>query len=325
MKKIILLAFIFCAISSKAQTTITSSILPVLGDSISMALDTALRYEGNSGANITWNFSNLKSVYKFKRYNVLPGSTPYSGLFPASTLARTDYLGTVYTYWKNSSTASAYYGFVEPGVVDQSFKTPITYYKFPINYNDNFTDTFTAVTNPGAITGKGKYSFKADAWGTLTLPNKTVNNTLRTKSVIYIGDSSINSYSLTTEYAWYQNGHKEPLLLISKVIVNKILTRKFVMFDYSNTIGIQVIYVVNSVKLFPNPATQSLSVSFDKSIFKGGVSIRVFDLAGKKVFQSSTEIFTSLYDLDLTAFDSGTYLLEICNRDRVVHSKFMKE
>ncbi|MFM9944001.1 MAG: T9SS type A sorting domain-containing protein [Bacteroidia bacterium] len=325
MKKIILLALILSAASIKAQTTLTNSILPVLGDSISVAMDTVLKSEGNSGANITWNFSGLKTVYKFKRYNVMPSFTPYSSLFPSASLARTDYNGIVYTYWKNSSTASMYYGFVQPAVVDQTFKTPITYYKFPINYNDNFTDTFTAVTNPGAITGKGKYSFKADAWGSLTLPNKTVTNTLRTKSIIYIGDSSINSYSLTTEYAWYQNGHKEPLLLISRVIVNKVLTRKFVMFDFSNTSGIEDLSAVNTVKLFPNPATKSLSVSIDRTQFNGGVYIRVFDMLGKKVFESPSEIFTNAYNLELSTFNCGTYLLEISTKNRVVHYKFMKE
>lgn len=313
------------AFLSNAQTTLTNSILPVVGDSISVAMDTVLKSEGNSGANITWNFSSLNSLYKFKRYIVSSGSTPYTSLFPSATLARTDYNGTVYTYWKNTGTAALYYGFVEPGVVDQSFKTPVNYYKFPINYNDNFTDTFTAVTNPGAITGKGKYSFKADAWGTLILPNKTVNNTLRTKSVIYIGDSSINSYSLTTEYAWYQNGHKEPLLLIYKVILNHEIARKFVMFDYSNAGGIDNLTAENVVKLFPNPATKSLSVSIDRTKLNGGISIKVFDMLGKKVFETPSEIFTNLYDLELSAFKSGTYLLEISNGNRIVHSKFIKE
>lgn len=326
MKKIVLIIFLFGAVSKlSAQTTLTNSILPAIGDSISVAMDTVLKSEGISGANITWNFSSLKTVYKFKRYNVLPSLTPYSSLFPLATLARTDYNGIVYTYWKNSSTSSLYYGFVEPAVVDQTFKTPITYYKFPINYNDNFTDTFTAVTNPGTITGKGKYSFKADAWGTLTLPNKTVSNTLRTKSIIYIGDSSINSYSLTTEYAWYQNGHKEPLLLISKVIVNHVLTRKFVMFDYSSTSEIEDLSETNVVNLFPNPATKSVYVSIDRTKLNGGVSIKVFDLLGKKVFETPSEIFTNVYSLELSDFNSGTYLLEVSTKDKVVHSKFIKE
>jgi hypothetical protein len=181
------------------------------------------------------------------------------------------------------------------------------------------------VTNPGTITGKGKYSFKADAWGTLTLPNKTVSNTLRTKSIIYIGDSSINSYSLTTEYAWYQNGHKEPLLLISKVIVNHVLTRKFVMFDYSSTSGIEDLSETNAVNLFPNPATKSLSVSIDRTKLNGGVSIKVFDLFGKKVFETPSEILTNVYNLELSDFNSGTYLLEVSTKDKVVNSKFIKE
>ena len=228
-------------VMTKAQPTILSNVLPAIGDTILMSLDSTLVAPGNSGSNVTWDFSSsIKQDIFIERVYLDPTQTQYGLSFPNAKLCRTDGIGSVYSYWDNTNAnKSIYYGFVEKNIYDQNYNAlPLNYYKFPITYGNSYVDSISALTNPGALVGAGKY---------LKLPNKTITNVLRTKSLIYVGDSSpsVNSYSLTTEYAWYQSSKKEPLLVISSVIINHVLHKKFVIFDNSPASAISEIEIID--------------------------------------------------------------------------------
>jgi hypothetical protein len=287
--KNIFTAFIllFLVTTIKAQPQIYSNVLPVKGDTILMSLDSTLVPPGSSGANVTWDFStSIKQDIFIERVYLDPANTPYAVQFPNAKLCRTDGIGSVYSYWDNSNTSkSIYYGFVEKNIYDQNYHAlPLNYYRFPLIYGQSTVDSISAVTNPGGLVGPGKYKFNADGWGTLKLPNKTVPNVLRTKSLIYIGDSNppVNSYSLTVEYAWYQAFKKEPLLVISSVVIDHNLHKKFVIFDNTSKVNVNEANIAESIQIYPNPTHDLLYLDITNSKSNDAVEISIFDVQGKE-------------------------------------------
>lgn len=329
--KNIFTAFIllFVVTSIKAQPQIYSNVLPVKGDTILMSLDSILVPPGVSGANVSWDFStSIKQDIFIERVYLDPANTPYSTKFPNAKLCRTDGIGSVYSYWDNSnSTKSVYYGFVEKNIYDQNYNTlPLSYYKFPITYGQSFTDTISAVTNPGALVGPGKYIFNADAWGSLKLPNKTVPNVLRTKSLIYIGDSNppVNSYSLTIEYAWYQPFKKEPLLVISSVVIDHNLHKKFVIFDNTSVVGVNENKLTESINLYPNPASDLLYLEINNLNINDDIDISIFDDQGKEQKHLKLLKTNVLNPIDISNLPKGIYMVNLVVGNKVFSKKISK-
>lgn len=301
--------FIFCLTKVFAQPTITASVLPVKGDTVILGLDTILQPPGVSGSNVTWDFSYLTQHILSSRIYVDPSATPYASEFPAATLARTDAIGSLYTYWKNVGNTSTYFGFVEPGVSShQNYDSiSVNYYTFPINYNDASVTNFYSTTNPGNIKGAGKYYFNADGWGTLKLPHRTVNNVLRTKSVLYIGDSTVNSYSLTKEYAWYSPGQKDALLVISSVLLNGTLHRKYVFFDNHYNTGINTIEAANQIHIYPNPSNGMISI--DSKLSNDKSTVECYDYTGRLLLCKEIEQPHEM--IDLSVFGKGLFIIKV--------------
>lgn len=73
------------------------------------------------------------------------------------------------------------------------------------------------------------------------------------------------------------------------------------------------------VKLYPNPATNTLNVLVDESQVK---TIAVTDMTGKIVMQQS--VIGSLNVLQVASLSSGMYLLQISNGQQVASQKFYK-
>jgi hypothetical protein len=331
MRKLYILLYItFISFALQSQPVITTNVLPVIGDTILMSFDSTLIPAGASGANVSWDFSSiLHQDFVFARVYLNPVNTPYSSTFPNAKLCRTDGIGSAYSFWDNTNPSkSVCYGFVEPNYYTQHYNNlPLNYYKFPIAYGNSYVDSISAVTNPGNLTGAGKYYFNADAWGSIKLPNKTVSNVLRTKSVLYIGDSSIavNSYSLTTEYAWYQASKKEPLLVISSIIINHVLYKKFVLFDNNSSTGIDNRDITEIFKVIPNPAKDNVIINFETSIFDKNFELSIYDVLGKKQFTKQLINLNDSKSLDISFLSKGLYIVKITDGKQVYQQKMIKE
>lgn len=326
-KAILFKSIIFCCLlfsyTVRSQTTITQFVIPAVGDSSILSVDTVMQSEGAFGTNVTWNFSTLQSNYTTKRLYKLPSQTPYDSICLGANLVRTDETGSFYTFWNSSATNLTYFGFVQPGLQSQTYNAnPIDYYHFPINYNDTFTDSLTAYTIPGFLTGNGIYSFHADAYGSLQLPNQTFNNTLRVKSIYYIGDSTAGSYSLTTEFAWYDANTKEPLLVIEKVVVDSVLVTSYMLFNNDAPLGIEnSLTNAISTNIFPNPVNDKL---FIQSAY-APQDIYILNIMGERVQVEQTKNSNDV-ELNVSTLKSGIYFLILNFKDGThISKKFIKE
>src|SRR5436190_1652148 len=149
MKTNILLVFLlFPALQTFSQVTLTNSINPAAGNQQNIVdCDTNGVFQGNGGANQTWNFTSLSRLDSNILRWVNSASTPYSSQFSTSDVAST-MDDKSYNYFKTSSVNLFTNGTAFPGEVI-SDTDPELYMQYPFTYNSTFTDNFTADYNTG--------------------------------------------------------------------------------------------------------------------------------------------------------------------------------
>ena len=282
----------FGYIDGKAQITLDNSYKPAIGDSYtSYAADTSGIFEGNSGANQNWNFSSL-SIFGAP-LNVI-NDDPANGLgnsnFPGATLMQV--IDDAYIYVKEEGNSYFAMGmYTEEALRKYSDMQKVM--QFPFGFNSSFTDNFRSTTTieDMEIRSHGNVTVTSDAWGTITLPSGTYNNSLRVKTILNSTDTMVTTGgtfvfgSTTTTYSWYISGMKVPVMSITYV-VNDFSSFKSVEYvtEFSTAI-INPIGIAEDYKLeqnYPNPFNPSTTINF--SITRPGfTSLKVYDMLGKEV------------------------------------------
>lgn len=91
----------------------------------------------------------------------------------------------------------------------------------------------------------------------------------------------------------------------------------------SEQIKILVNRPVRSIKIYPNPISGQLTLSFDKTL--ENAIVRVYDQSGKSVFESADQDGTML-QLDISEFPKGNYLINVeDNHYNYYSTKFTKK
>ena len=234
--KLLLIALFFC-VSVKAQITVTSSDMANVGDNIlySTSAVNVSSMLNDTGANRTWDFSNL--VPNFQDYasfkSAINTNIAYALAFSSSnygvqdpdisfTFASATNVFSFYT--KSPNYVADGRGFTVSALpLTQPYIGKDLIYKFPLEYGNS--DTSSYYTNSvnlvvASIASTGKRINIVDGWGTLTTPYGTFD-CIRIKSIVKETDTlSVTtpvSFSLPiahnkTEYKWFTNGKKIPIL-----------------------------------------------------------------------------------------------------------------
>jgi hypothetical protein len=80
---------------------------------------------------------------------------------------------------------------------------------------------------------------------------------------------------------------------------------------------------INQLQLFPNPAGNSVTLKLTNQPIQ---RIAIYDLQGRIVYLQELESSSSRYDIDLSSFNSGLYIVQVESRDGIVSSsKFIKK
>jgi len=89
-----------------------------------------------------------------------------------------------------------------------------------------------------------------------------------------------------------------------------------------DNVGVEDIQAVNDLHVYPNPATDILHISFS-SKENTMLNIRLLNITGQPVYSSDLSSFSGGYDqdLDLKAFPTGVYFLEIITFKGTVNKK----
>jgi hypothetical protein len=82
----------------------------------------------------------------------------------------------------------------------------------------------------------------------------------------------------------------------------------------------------SAIKLFPNPANESLSINFASLPVMDIKSINIFSIDGRKmeINYSVHSIKNNTLIVDISAIDAGTYCIIIITEENIFNSKFVK-
>ncbi len=233
-----------------AQTpiTINSSDMPVVGDTLrySTAGTTGLNastISTNTGANYTWNFSNLVPTDQLLQSFKSSSATPYLLYFAGMVgYKRADSISlgpiTQKNVWDFYKTVATKYtiegtGFSVSGIpLASDYSDPDELYNFPLNYADIDSGTFsvsTSIPTLGSLTQAGKRKNIVDGWGKITTPFGTFD-AIRVRSIVTETDTIkiVTPFPFTlpfpnnrVEYRWLAKGVHIPML---EIVVNNGVT-----------------------------------------------------------------------------------------------------
>lgn len=239
---------------------------------------------GNGGADQTWDFSGVASLGTSTFSCVTPASTPRAADFPASTVATGQ--SSIYNYYTGTSSELQIDGYAYPTMVIP-MSDPEKVLTYPFSYNSTFTDAFAATYTSGTntIRRSGTVTVMADGYGTLKLPNGTLNNVLRVKTVESYADSigsAQNSQATTTTYSWYLPGMHYAVLALSTVSFNgTIVNRSGQYLDNSTSVIEQSVMTAPGAEVYPNPCSSYVTISVPTYLTNATISI--YTIQGQRV------------------------------------------
>lgn len=320
-----------------AQPVITSSFNPAPGDSYKYHPVTTPIAPGNSGANVTWDFSSIAMVYNpLGGVYMSPSATPYVNDFPGSNVAFEAYyvVGTFHYYETTSAKLEKKGEASVQGVA--VYDVPQTIITYPFTYNTTTTSNYSCVSLIGTTTQTltGLWEAHGDAYGTLILPSGTYNNVLRVK----ITNEYTKEYSDASptqgvdgeEYWWVSTTSKAPLLRITK----EYYSDDGVLFDslHIRFIADEVSGInhpdqsVSNLNIYPNPASDLLNLTFDiqkSTLF----TLDLYSADGKIIRSYEPEQFfpgNHRKELLLEDITPGFYMLRVGAGDNFRMMKFIK-
>lgn len=331
-KNLLLSSFVISALSVGAQITITTSDMPVAGQTYIMANDTTVTSYGSAGTNQTWNFATWANQSTDTTIFENPSSVPGSSFFPTATLGIDG--GDGASFMKNSSSQIdilGFYGDFGFGPMAVQFTPPQKFLSFPSNYLTTYNGTSKYelaffIGQPGLDSMKVKasinYTSTIDAWGSLTTPVNSNVSSLRQKYIEISTDSTFllptgqpwmfnpptqgnpnPRVDTTNNYRWWSNTKKFP---VAEVIADGNNVVSSASYLLSMQVGVnEQVMTKNEVSVFPNPASDKINIT--------GISTEsylvIFDVNGKlmersRLKKNNTTINTANYE-------NGIYFYQI--------------
>tara|TARA_B100000508_G_scaffold140651_1_gene142630 strand:- start:22887 stop:23921 length:1035 start_codon:yes stop_codon:yes gene_type:complete len=331
-----------------AEAQVKYSDMPKIGDSYSMhVFDASAITVSGAGEGQTWDYSTMAKSDSFDLKVGDPKDQPEASSYTDADIAITNnYFGANGVsrhdlnihYYKTSSSTLTKIGRVDKSqptggsiIFINTFGNEEIQMKFPIEYGsknlDAWDGSFTSLGSP-VTWSAGQNAYEVDATGTLKLPGKTINNVLRVKRTRKY--TSTNSFTGTRVvekkmYEWYVPGIPFPLLTIVENVVSAGNTKEgYVMAEkeYKNldqTIGTRELAKQKSdVKVFPNPASDHITIAMDKEASVKKVAI--VDLTGKTMLNvpDSETIGNEPVTLNTTQLKPGIYYLRVSNANNEI-------
>lgn len=337
MKKILcsILLLTGLATGAYAQDSLTAAGQnPVLGQVfIANTCDTTGVTEGASGAGVSWNFSGLTVTSMDTGIAVTCASTPNCSMFPGSTIAIKSNTGTTVNYAIATASAYSQNGYYNSAAQYATFSDPLDQLHYPMHYLDSFVDTYAGIINytstiPITAHENGTVQVKYDAFGTLTLPDTTYYNAMRTHSYQLFVDSAsvfgidtVASFILHS-YTWYvKNIHSAVLTIMTTDQVGGGIHSKIVNYGkrYTGPLGVTNINgTAVTLNVYPNPSTGMVNITLGGAV-AGSEQITLTDLLGRQVAQIPGGSRHISYDA--SALPKGLYLVRMQSGAQVTTTK----
>lgn len=311
-----------------AQPTLTANAnIGTAGNDVFMYEGTATT-PGVPGPNATWNFSTIGQANNSTTHWKSCAQVGDCSTYPGTTVVAQRTIGT--TYYIGNTNLSVK-GEIVSGI-PIVYSNPKDVLHFPFAYGTSFTDayqaTFTTSGNP--VYRNGSNYVEADGYGTLMIPSGSFTNVLRLHSTDTYQDSAIISgIAFTTNYVvesyyWYSPAFRDYLMLYTTTTVNGNPTVDKVYYTLQQATGVQTINeLVSNIQVFPNPATDHVSVKFTpKQQTKMSFILR--DVVGKNVFSIDEKLYDhseQIIDIPTAQLAKGVYMLLIQSQNGATENR----
>ncbi|MCX7743279.1 MAG: T9SS type A sorting domain-containing protein [Flavobacteriales bacterium] len=348
-KSLIFLIGIFSAFTGNTQISLTNANHgPVPGDyALIVAYDTSNAIPKHTGANQTWNFSNI-NLDSIGSYTINFVSPTYA---PNGTTVTAEFgPGGPKRYFKNSSNKLDIKGFTSTGLTVE-FDGDLLHRTWPMSYNTTISDTangdysmapnpFIPIIGPIVVNSKSVVS----GYGTLIAPNgATFNNVLQVVDSISFNIENLTPGIYETgvsvsfnSMSYYISNLKYPLLTYTKASqlsyaidlqtfnIDYWLLDSSEVFEFNATpfspLSDLMVGVNNhDLKLYPNPTTDVVFFETEKP-----GTLEIFSADGKRLetlqIQANNQIFS------LQAYPQGLYIARFTdNEGNTIQHKLIRQ
>jgi Secretion system C-terminal sorting domain len=82
---------------------------------------------------------------------------------------------------------------------------------------------------------------------------------------------------------------------------------------------------INSINIYPNPATDFVTINFGKMLNNEQADVEVMDLSGKRIYQSGKLSAVPTLQLNTSKYAKGTYIIKITKGVETVNKKLVVE
>jgi hypothetical protein len=239
--------------------------------------------EGKSGANITWDFSDLVPSGNLTSHMIDPSTTLKGSMVNEANLALVEDANVF--YFKVSKDGMQQYG-TAAGNSLSTYNDPFVKIKYPFSFGDVYSGNYDGkIETTAPVVYGGKFLVEGDAWGTLILPNGVYHNTLRVKQTLTFSQADSSNKEIT--YRWYCSSVRYPLLVIIKYENQcKSTLVKVAYYAHSSNENTASESNANSlltasqdIEVYPNPITNLITVNYQVAE-TSKVSIDLYDASG---------------------------------------------
>jgi len=333
MKRPLLLLALQCSSAALvAQPTLTSDWNPGTGHQFKYYKlgSGAGISEGTAGANTTWDFSANTALSSTNSYLVSPAIVEGNSNYPTASYADTSFSAGITTsnFMKESDDSLFFLGYRAQVLTTDIFlvyNNPEKIITYPFTFNSTFSDAYVGegMNVPYTVFTGGTVIATADAWGTLTTPIGTFQNTLRVKremtSYININfnqapNPPAASNDTAVSYTWYSAEFPGVALFSLTNGSADGVAYSEAFYVEPEFVGLSKVNGETSFSVFPNPASSSFSVSVSKN--KDVQSAGIYSLEGKLLRSVSSELAGGSRNAVSTAgIAPGMYIVRIDTQD----------
>lgn len=346
----------FLAVQALAQPILENNVVPNIGDSYQIAdADTFGIFQGNAGANQTWNLSALQPVGDTHRvqYHIIdPDGTPYIIHYPNANLAtKIEEDRVIYAYYRTQPDQLTFSG-SSSVAHNQIYSDPDVRLRFPTPFNGSSLDTFRYATDFGAgivFHAAGTRTTTYDGYGTLTTPLGTFPDAMRIKSVAAYTDTAtfgnvlVLTHNELTTYAWLIAEHPDYLAGIyylkttsetqipgfdTLFIENPVI--KTVSYISETAVGLKdlapSVEGVSELTLGPVPAGDRLVIRFRADKMNKILQLRLTDAFGRILQTQPLDCVPGENEIPLSIglMPSGAYFLMVTDGRGVLTARWIK-
>lgn len=307
---------------------------PLTAEDITTTIGTQFEYyatfpvePGESGADQTWDFSNMTTQ---SQKNVEIQSMESTGVefnFPDANIQWVQNFGVSSTFYALQPDSLSFYGQYEDGGYQLMYSDPNTLIRFPASLDVAFLDTYVSdyITTGGTGHIEGSYNATVDGNGTLIMPWGEVQNAYRvTANDTHTEDFDVGPtvYAATytgTNTQWFAAGYPGALLTVTSGTLS--VPELNLTQDNNSTsflgnftfVGIDEVEIVKELRVWPVPAIDELNISFENQS-SDDIQLALFSISGKKLLKWTTKHTNGVNyssKIDVSNLSPGFYLLQL--------------